>query len=345
MSGLRVFERVSWQKLPSRDRGKIGFNRPYWRFAIALRFRNADQRMSSFVPADVQIAEPFEICRVWSRLPAFRAVAETEHLPTASRRVGVSPSSLSRTIRELEREVGTSLFERVGRRLVLNDAGARLLAHLHAAVRQVDAALGAMAPEVAPARVRVAASPIIAQLYWLAAAQGSRALLPCATLEFRDAQSVDDAEFIGRDVDVVFAHRGLHGARVTSRFLGALTQSVYVGHRHPMWGVTVVSLEQLTEHGFVGHDDDGWPTQTSRRVLCRTAMLDVIVPAVMSGLSLAVLPDALGRQLGLYRVPLDLAGHLPVYAAWSASSPDSGPVKELVTAMQTLFVDGAASSQ
>ena len=40
--------------------------------------------------------------RIWNWLPAFRAVAETEHLPTASDLLHVTPSALSRTIRLLE---------------------------------------------------------------------------------------------------------------------------------------------------------------------------------------------------------------------------------------------------
>ena len=43
--------------------------------------------------------------RVWNWLPAFRAVAETEHLPTASEMLGLTPSALSRAIKQLEDEL------------------------------------------------------------------------------------------------------------------------------------------------------------------------------------------------------------------------------------------------
>ena len=39
---------------------------------------------------------------LWSWLPGFRAVAETQHLPTASKQLHVGASALSRTIRLLE---------------------------------------------------------------------------------------------------------------------------------------------------------------------------------------------------------------------------------------------------
>ena len=44
--------------------------------------------------------------RFWSWLPAFSAVAETQHLPSAALKLHVSPSALSRTIRLLEDDLG-----------------------------------------------------------------------------------------------------------------------------------------------------------------------------------------------------------------------------------------------
>ena len=44
------------------------------------------------------------VSRIWNWLPVFRAVAETEHLPTASELLYVTPSALSRTIRLLEKD-------------------------------------------------------------------------------------------------------------------------------------------------------------------------------------------------------------------------------------------------
>ncbi len=52
------------------------------------------------------------VASFWNWLPAFRAVAETEHLPTAAEALFVSPSALSRAIRLLEKDVGQPLFRR-----------------------------------------------------------------------------------------------------------------------------------------------------------------------------------------------------------------------------------------
>jgi DNA-binding transcriptional LysR family regulator len=82
------------------------------------------------------------IASLWSWLPAFRAVAETEHLPRAASLLGTSPPALSRTLKLLEKSIGAVLFDKAGTRLVLNARGRRLLVHVREAMRIVDEGLG-----------------------------------------------------------------------------------------------------------------------------------------------------------------------------------------------------------
>ena len=69
-----------------------------------------------------------------SRLPSLRAVAifvaagRALTFTEAAKAVNLTPSAVSRRIRDLERELGTALFRRFNRRLELTPAGARYLA-------------------------------------------------------------------------------------------------------------------------------------------------------------------------------------------------------------------------
>ncbi|MGH2892758.1 MAG: LysR family transcriptional regulator, partial [Solirubrobacteraceae bacterium] len=65
------------------------------------------------------------------------------HFGREAVRLGVTPSTLSRRIVALERELGVTLFERTSRRVTLTDAGRQLATRLPAALRQLDAALAA----------------------------------------------------------------------------------------------------------------------------------------------------------------------------------------------------------
>ena len=84
----------------------------------------------------------------WAYLPAFIAVAETQHLRKAAQAIHVSPSALSRTIAMLEYRIGYSLFERSGRRLRLTPRGERLLRALRRSMTLLEETL--MAAHAAP---------------------------------------------------------------------------------------------------------------------------------------------------------------------------------------------------
>lgn len=57
------------------------------------------------------------------QLKYFCIIAQCESLTKAVKKLHMSQPSLSRSLRSLEKELGTPLFDRVGRNIVLNDAG------------------------------------------------------------------------------------------------------------------------------------------------------------------------------------------------------------------------------
>ncbi len=71
-------------------------------------------------------------------LTAFRAVAELENLRAAAESLHLTHSAVSQQIRVLEDRLGFHLFERRGRRVVLNPAGQALLRSVQNALAQLD---------------------------------------------------------------------------------------------------------------------------------------------------------------------------------------------------------------
>lgn len=74
-------------------------------------------------------------------LNAFVAIAEHLSFRVAASRLGVTPSALSHTMRQLEARFGVRLLHRTTRSVSLTDAGLRLLARLRPAIDQIAGAL------------------------------------------------------------------------------------------------------------------------------------------------------------------------------------------------------------
>lgn len=73
------------------------------------------------------------------------AIAETGTFTAAAERVHVTQAAISMQIRQLERETGAKLFVRAPRRVILTEAGEKLLDRAHLILREYDAALAEMA--------------------------------------------------------------------------------------------------------------------------------------------------------------------------------------------------------
>lgn len=73
------------------------------------------------------------------QLHYFRTVASLEHMTKASEALHVSQPSLSRTIGNLEKELGVELFYRTGRKISLNPYGKAFLQHVNSALDSLQA--------------------------------------------------------------------------------------------------------------------------------------------------------------------------------------------------------------
>jgi LysR family glycine cleavage system transcriptional activator len=118
-------------------------------------------------------------------LVAFRTVAETQNLRAAADKLHLTHSAISQQIRGLESQLGFDLFDRRGRRVVLNAAGQALLRSVRAALAQLDEGVQAAAAAASgeSQRLRVTMLPSFANRWLLPRIGRWRARHPDLPLE------------------------------------------------------------------------------------------------------------------------------------------------------------------
>lgn len=75
-----------------------------------------------------------------NQIKQFRVIAQTESISKAAELLYIAQPSLSQTLKRLETELGTPLFERRGRRIVLNGAGKIFLKYCDDILSSLDSA-------------------------------------------------------------------------------------------------------------------------------------------------------------------------------------------------------------
>ena len=68
----------------------------------------------------------------WNQLKAFLETAETGALSAAARKLGLTQPTLSRQVAAIEKQLGVTLFERVGKAMARTGTGLALLDHARA---------------------------------------------------------------------------------------------------------------------------------------------------------------------------------------------------------------------
>ena len=79
------------------------------------------------------------------QLRYFLDIARTEHLTQSAHNLFVTQSTLSHGLRQLEQELGVDLFDRVGRRLRLSQAGLAFRVYAARALHEIEASRMALA--------------------------------------------------------------------------------------------------------------------------------------------------------------------------------------------------------
>ncbi|MEG3617180.1 LysR family transcriptional regulator [Magnetovibrio sp. PR-2] len=142
----------------------------------------------------------------WNHVRAFLVTAEEGSLSAASRALNLTQPTIGRQVSALEGGLGLTLFERVGRSLVLTQSGLELLEHVRAmgeAATSVSLAASGQATTI-EGHVTITATDAMAQ-YALPPAIGRlRQEAPAITIEIIASNAVQDLR--RREADIAVRH-------------------------------------------------------------------------------------------------------------------------------------------
>ncbi|MEU3016072.1 LysR substrate-binding domain-containing protein [Nocardiopsis sp. NPDC007018] len=286
------------------------------------------------------------------QLEYFLAVVDHGGVNRAAAALHLSQPSLSQALRTLERDLGSDLFHRIGRRLVLNDSGHALVGPAREAVRGLDLARSAVEAVrgLRRGRVDVAALPTqsIEPLTGLVAGFTERH--PDVSVSIRGALTNRDAVQMVRtgacELGVVATGDPLGDPGVDVLPLVRQAFVLLAPADGPFRPGVPVPAAALTGHRLiVGHEGSGMRRFADRllaegldaRIVVESEHRVSILPLVLGGAGLAVVTDAwrgLAEQAGALVLDLEPTDHLDV-----ALISRRGPL----TAAARAFVDHAAS--
>jgi len=274
------------------------------------------------------------------RLSAFLAVVDAGTVTAAAATLHVSQPALSQTIRQLEGEVGTPLFHRIGRGLVLTATGEALVGPARQVVRDVDVASRAVADVSDPAGgvLDLVVLPTLAVDPAAALVGALRLVRPnvmvrLAVADGADAVRSGAAELALTDADRVAGLVAHHLGEQAYRAVfppGTAPAATRVTAR-ALHGVALVTTPPGTSTRAIVDRVVGDPV-----IAVEAAAREAILPLVMAGAGAALLPAPLADQAG--RLGADVRElHPPVTRAVTLAHRDA-PLSPAAAAFVALAV-------
>ncbi len=242
-------------------------------------------------------------------LRTFQSVAAELSFTRAAVALGYVQSSVTAQIQALERDLGVKLFERLGRRVTLTDAGRRLLGYADQILALNTEARASVNGDAMQGRLVIGAPDSLCAYRLPAVVRALRQDFPQVQVVFRSTRSCRDAReavFEGQVDAAVMLDDEVDDRRLVTTLLAPEPLGVLVAHDHPLAALEQVDVQTLrgwpavlTEAGC------GYRTLFDRRLhaagvplgtVIEFASLEAIKECVKAGMGVTVLPLVAARR-------------------------------------------------
>ncbi|MBL1404969.1 MAG: LysR family transcriptional regulator [Hyphomicrobiales bacterium] len=187
----------------------------------------------------------------WNQVRAFLATAENGSLSAAARLLGQTQPTLSRQIIALEQSLGVTLFERIGKRLVITESGKDLLEH----AKQMGDAANAFSlsasgrTQIIAGLVRISVSDLFSIHLMPKFLQKIQTELPQIKLEIVVSNTLSDLQ--RREADIAIRHVRPTQPELIGKFIGESSAGLYASHTWIEKHGEPKTLLELCEHSII----------------------------------------------------------------------------------------------
>ena len=262
------------------------------------------------------------------QLRSFLAVADELHFGRAAERLHVAQPPLSRTIKQLERELGTRLFDRNTRSVRLTSSGQALMdpaQEVLDALRRAETAVrSADHGEVGTVRIAfagVSTHRLVARL-----ARVVRSQRPGIQLELSSQNFAQPAmkRLLAGETDLALGRWDVVPAEISAQVVMPDSLVLAVPDTHPLAGARRLSIGQLVSEGFVSlppHEGSVLPDRLRRLAHANGFVADVVQVAPDTQTALALVSAEVGCHLTLASVAENVTDPHVVFIPLNESTP------------------------
>lgn len=268
-----------------------------------------------------------------SEIRCFLAVAEELHFGRAAERLHIAQPPLSRTIKQLERELGTSLFDRNTRSVRLTPAGQALIEparEVLEALRRATAAV-ASADDGEVGTVRIAFAGVSTHRLVARLARAVRSQRPGIVLEMSSQNFAQPVmkRLLSGDTDIALGRWDVIPADVETHIVMRDSLVVAVPDTHALAGARRLSVGQLAADAFVSlplHEGSVLPDRLRRLAQADGFVATIVQIAPDTQTALALVSAQVGNHLTLASVAANVDDPHVVFIPLSASQSSSDDV-------------------
>lgn len=268
-----------------------------------------------------------------NEIRCFLAVAEELHFGRAAERLHVAQPPLSRTIKQLERDLGTRLFDRNTRSVRLTSSGQALVDPAKEVLESLRRARAAVASadhgEVGTVRIAfagVSTHSLVARL-----ARAVRSQRPGIELEMSSQNFAQPAmkRLLAGETDLALGRWDVIPSDIDARVVMRDWLVVAVPDTHALAGAHRLSISQLSSDAFVSlppYEGSVLPDRLRRMARAGGFVADVVQVAPDTQTALALVSAEVGSHLTLASVAGNVTDPHVVFIPLDESVPASGDV-------------------